>query len=106
MVLTVMGLREMEGNFGLTTLVSFRDAAGNRLKWFCSGSTEMVVDREYRVKATVKEHQVYKEQRETLLSRVTVLPSADVAPEGDARDRLGNWEHLCAGVEAESSQAA
>jgi hypothetical protein len=77
-VLTVMGTREMDGNFGLTTLVSFRDERGSRCKWFCSGSTELEVDKTYTVRASIKEHQIYHERKETLLSRVTVASEEEL----------------------------
>jgi len=73
---TVMGLREMENDFGLTTLVTFRDAAGNRAKWFCSGECSMEVGSVVTVKATVKEHDEYKGSKQTLLSRVSLYDAA------------------------------
>ena len=77
--LTVIGKREMDGNYGLTTLVMFRDAAGNRAKWFCSGSCGFAVDSVVTVKATVKEHTEYKGCKQTGLSRVTEYDAVEEA---------------------------
>ena len=74
--LTVIGLREMEGNFGLTTLVQFRDSAGNRAKWFCSGRCSMEIDQPVTVKATIKTHEEYKGSKQTVLSRVALYDAA------------------------------
>lgn len=83
--LTVLATREMSNDFGLTTLVTFRDTNGSRAKWFCSGHTEMVVDQSYTVKATVKCHEEYKGARQTTLSRVVMY---DVAATAQAKAAL------------------
>ena len=72
--LTCIGLRELEGNYGLTTMVRLRDAAGNKAVWFASGSPsfDVVLDGTYTVKATVKAHEDYKGHRQTQLSRVVL----------------------------------
>ena len=72
MTLTVTGERDLESQWGLTTLVMMTDANGNKAKWFCSGRSPLTVGETYTVKATVKEHQEYKGSHDTLLSRVTV----------------------------------
>jgi len=74
--LTVMGLREMDNDYGLTTLVSFRDPAGNRAKWFCSGSSSLEVDHTYTFKASVKAHEEYKGSKQTTLTRVAIFDAA------------------------------
>jgi hypothetical protein len=72
--LTVIGLREIEGGYGLTTLVRFRDAAGRLATWFCSGSSPdtFSLDATVTVKATVKAHEEYRGQKQTMLTRVAV----------------------------------
>ena len=79
---TVLSKREMASDYGVTTLVMFRDAAGNRAKWFASGSPEMGVGAEYTVKATIKAHEEYKGSKQTVLSRVAVYDA-----EAEARQK-------------------
>jgi hypothetical protein len=81
--LTVLALRGIEGEYGLTTLVSFRDAAGNIAKWFCSGEAPdgFDVGTSHTVKATVKKHGEFRGAAETTLSRVAVfVPPPPKAP--------------------------
>ena len=85
LTLTVIGHREMENDWGLTTLVTFRDATGNRAKWFCSGSCGLEVDKTYTVKATIKAHDEYKGSKQTTLSRVTEY---NAKAEADAKAAL------------------
>jgi len=85
--LTVMGLREISGDYGLTTLVSFRDAAGSRAKWFASGQPGLEIGAECWVKATVKGHESYKEVKATMLSRVSVVDVEEVAKALKAAER-------------------
>ncbi len=81
--LTVMGLRDIQSDFGSSTLVSFRDPAGNRAKWFCSGEAiGFEVGTNYVVKATVKQHELYRSSKQTLLSRVAIY---DAAAEAQAK---------------------
>jgi hypothetical protein len=75
--LTVIGLREIESDYGCTTLVMFRDAVGNKAKWFCSGEAEAFeLDKTLTVKATVKAHEEYKSSKQTQLSRVALWDEA------------------------------
>ena len=71
-VLTVTGERDLESQWGLTTLVMMTDANGNKAKWFCSGRSPLHVGETYTVKATIKSHEEYRGSHDTLLSRVTV----------------------------------
>lgn len=77
--LTVLSTREMSGDYGLVTLVMFRDTAGNRAKWFCSGSCGFKVNSVVTVKATVKEHTDYKGCKQTGISRVALYDAAEEA---------------------------
>jgi len=81
--LTVIGMKDIESDFGSTTLYMFRDLAGNRAKWFCSCGTSLGVDVTYTVKATVKAHDEYRGSRQTLLSRLVVY---DAQAEFDAKE--------------------
>jgi len=87
-VLTVTGLREIAGNYGATTIVSFATADGHVGKWFASGSPDVEIGETYRVKGTVKKHDDWKGQKQTLLSRCAVVGKAsDPAPVAKARIR-------------------
>lgn len=66
-----------EGHYGTWVLVLFKDENGNRLKWWTNpvpaydfGEGDRVT-----VKATVKDHEVYDERRETVLTRVKLVRS-------------------------------
>jgi hypothetical protein len=69
----VLSRKELIGEYGVTTLVVFRMADGNRAKWFASGEAEdFPLDAEVKVKATVKGHEEYRGAKQTVLSRVAV----------------------------------
>ena len=74
-MLTATRFHEIDGQYGTTTIVSFLDADGNRLKWFASGAEveKLDVGGTYEVKATVKKHDEYHGVRETCLSRCKVV---------------------------------
>lgn len=70
---TVMSRKELVGEYGVTTLIVFRLADGNRAKWFASGSAEdFPIDATVTVKATIKGHEAYRGSRQTMLSRVAI----------------------------------
>lgn len=80
--LTVIGRRDIESDYGSSTLYMFRTATGDRGKWFSSNSAELVVGEVYTVKATVKEHEQYKGSNQTMLSRLVIY---DAAAEAQAK---------------------
>jgi hypothetical protein len=82
--LTVTTMKTMESDFGVTTLVKFVDADGNRLTWFASKGNpgndvggdfiNYEIGTTYEVKATVKKHSQHDAYgKETQLNRVTIL---------------------------------
>lgn len=76
-------IRSLPGEFGITHLHTFRDSAGNLLKWFASKEA-LDVGATYDLKATVKKHDEYQGVKQTLLSRckcslVSPAPIADEA---------------------------
>ena len=93
--LTVTGLRDLESQWGLTTLVMMTDASGNKCKWFCSGSSPLKAGETYTVKATVREHETWTPRdatdgagvKTTVLSRVSVY-DAVVESEAKAAKKL------------------
>jgi len=78
--LTVVGVRKIEGYYGLTTILNFRDAKDNEFTWFASGSRDDVdLDEVYDVKGTVKRHGEYRNKAVTFLSRCSLSPVEEVA---------------------------
>jgi hypothetical protein len=74
--LTVVSARDFPSDFGVTTLVTFADAAGNVLKWWASNLPDALRNAEgktFSVKATVKAHGDYKGVAETTLTRATLV---------------------------------
>lgn len=80
--LTIVTIRELDGNYGVTRMHNMVDAAGNRFKWFGSGAgAEIGKEGEtVTIKATVKKHDEYKGIKETVLSRCAVHVEKVKAP--------------------------
>lgn len=78
-------VRPIESDFGTSYLHTFKDGAGRVFKTFAS---KRLADdgAELVVKATVKKHDSYKDDVQTMLSRVTVLAEGDLL--GAARELL------------------
>jgi hypothetical protein len=78
---TVIGAKELEGNYGVTTLLRFATAEGNLATWFASGSKsdEWEVGKEYLLAATVKAHGDYKGTLQTNLTRVVATTEENKA---------------------------
>jgi hypothetical protein len=72
---TVTGNREMEGSYGVTTLVKFVTSDGCAMTWFASGSvsSEWEMGKEYLLAATVKKHDEYQGLKQTVLTRVVAV---------------------------------
>jgi hypothetical protein len=68
----VTGTKFLEGRFGLTTLVNFVDANGNRLKWFGTGEHDLPVGSKVKLTGTVKAHEEFNGIKQTVLTRCDV----------------------------------
>ncbi len=88
-VLTVLSERDMESQYGSLTLYKFRDADGRMACWFSSaliqlkcadGETQygLVVGETYKIKATVKKHEVYGGIMQTTLTRASVIEKVEM----------------------------
>jgi hypothetical protein len=100
-VLTVIGVRGMEGRFGPSTLVTFRTVEGLVGKWFATGSCDIEIGETYRVKATVKKHDEWKGEKQTGLSRCDIVGKAsDPEPVKAARKPRAKKETPVAGTPA------
>jgi len=73
MGLKVVAAIEREGQYGITTILKFEDAAGNVLTWFASGCPGYSKDDVVDLKATVKSHDEYKGVKQTVISRAKEL---------------------------------
>ncbi len=71
---TVVGIKELETQFGVSTMIKFV-TGGSLAVWFASGnkSDSFEIGKEYELKGTVKKHEVYKELNQTILTRVSVV---------------------------------
>jgi hypothetical protein len=76
--LTVLACIETEGGmYGPTFIYKFRDAAGNRATWFSSRFLgDLTTGSTWRIKATVKAHEVYKGSKHTILTRGAIEEAA------------------------------
>lgn len=73
---TIIGIHGMESQYGHTTLVSMRDSQGRTLKWFASGYKDFETGQTMKLeKATVKKHDEYNGNKQTVLTRPTILPA-------------------------------
>lgn len=70
--LTFLGEYSFHSFYGLTTIYRFREGANNNVVWMSTARENYEVGKEYHVKATVKSHEVYKDHKQTKLSRVKV----------------------------------
>lgn len=70
--LTVSAEIPMEGQFGTTYLYNMVDPNGNVFKWFAS-TTALEVGETYNLKATVKKHDEWKGQKQTVLTRAATV---------------------------------
>jgi hypothetical protein len=66
--LTVMFVRQFDNDFGVTTLMKFKDDNGNVFGWFSSTKT-LEVGKRYRLNGSVKGHGEYNGIKETMLTR-------------------------------------
>jgi len=67
--LEVVAVRYIEGNYGVKTLLVLADAEGHVFKWFASGEREFAKGDVVKGNGTIKAHETYKDNKETLLTR-------------------------------------
>ena len=99
MILTLIAVFSIEGDYGVTDIHKFADVEGNAVVWFASNGAvvpasdahpetrnwvinsdkvPMIKGATYRVKATVKDHTEYNGQAQTKVTRVAVQPLVKV----------------------------
>lgn len=74
--LTLIGESSTQGQFGLTMIYKFADAAGNVFTWFASNDQDLERGQTYTIKATVKGHTQYNGVNETQITRGTITRPA------------------------------
>lgn len=72
--LTVDHVVSLEGDFGYSSMHLMYDAHGNRFTWTSSSCT-LEKGKEVLLKGTIKDHRLYKEVKQTVLSRCQELES-------------------------------
>lgn len=79
---TVMMTRWFENMYGVTTLIVFRTAAGNVVKWWASGDVadDYPVGKTVTFTGTVKSHDEYKGIPETIVNRCKMGVSGKAKP--------------------------
>ncbi len=70
--LTLEHVFDCESKWGIVHIHKFVNARKNKVTWF-SSATKLETGHEYKVKATVKQHNMYKNVKETVITRVKVL---------------------------------
>lgn len=76
LTLTLIGEHSTQGRFGTTYIYKFVDAAGNVFTWFASGDHDLERGQSYTIKASVKEHTIYKGVAETQITRGAIMRPA------------------------------
>jgi hypothetical protein len=61
-----------DGVYGRSTMHIMEDDEGNQLKWTTAAKT-LVEGNVYHLRGTVKSHDVYKNAKQTVLTRCTIL---------------------------------
>lgn len=76
--LTVVKVIDLEGMYGTTHVHVMHDSSGNVAKW-STGTVRLEEGQTYRIKATVKEHAIYRDIAQTVLSRCDVQDTLHAA---------------------------
>ena len=69
--LTVEKVVELDNNYGHSTMFKFRDDCGNCFIWTTATTPGFKIDDEIHLRGTVKNHNVFKNERQTILTRCT-----------------------------------
>lgn len=72
----VVGYTITESRYGATYLYTFKDEAGNKLKWFASKSQGIQQGDTVTLSGTVKKFDTYKDEKQTLITRCKVAKIA------------------------------
>jgi hypothetical protein len=64
-----------EGNYGVTHIYKFRTTDGNALTWFASRDQDLAVGDAVTLTGTVKKHDDYRGEAQTVLTRCKHAPA-------------------------------
>jgi hypothetical protein len=71
LILKVEKAIPFDGAYGKTTIHIMHDDCGNEFVWTTAAKT-LVVDTEYEIRGSIKDHRVYKGTNQTILTRCTI----------------------------------
>ena len=69
----VVMVRAVEGEYGTTTILKLVDASGNVYTWFASGGKDVQRGEKYTITGTVKKHDAYQTEKQTVLTRCKLV---------------------------------
>lgn len=70
---TCVKITPIESYYGIKKLHNFIDEAGNLITWFCTGRSNFELNQKYHIKFTVKNHEVFRDKKQTLVTRVKIV---------------------------------
>lgn len=73
MTLKVNKIRRTEGYYGVTDITNMVDELGRTVVWFNNGSTELEEGETYKVKATIKKHDEFRDWKQTVVTRLALV---------------------------------
>lgn len=74
LVVTVEKAVDLDGFYGASTLYSMRDLNGDVYIWTTSSTiTKLKTGETYRIRGKVKDHKIYKAQKQTILTRCALV---------------------------------
>jgi hypothetical protein len=80
--LLVLYTHAIDGYYGVSIITLMKDDQGNLFKWFNTSSTELNKGERVRIKGTVKGHDTYKGEKQTALTRCTLIEKFEtITPE-------------------------
>lgn len=68
----ITGKTAIETQYGVTRLY-FMKAGNNTIKYFATGSFEANQGQTVNIKATIKDHKIYRDEKETIITRAKIL---------------------------------
>lgn len=68
----VIFTKQIEGNYGTSTLISFVTDKGEVCKWFASGVWDLEKGDRITIRGSVKDHQEYRGEQQTVLTRCKI----------------------------------
>lgn len=105
--LKVLGVRTIEGTYGVTFITKMVDAEGNRFLWFAS--RELEADKTYTMTATIKNHEEDRYEggaRTTKIANCRNVEEVDDLPESAEVEVVASAEERALAKEARDARTA